>query len=419
MNRRSLNEIIQAAKVAASKLGFIATGRHEQREKYKRYFEVQSGNKIAWTSVERLEKGISPFRNPSKTDLQKEVKELAAKHGGIFTGNTKPYIRPGGETGPTLYEVSNKDQQIWVSISTLKKSKDLFRNTFTKQMKEVEQLAMKIGAVATGNNKKISAGKYYKTTFELVKDGRVRWSNLGNLRAGFDPFQVRNLLEVTTKAEDVAREMGLIISIPPKQKNVVDATCEVMRLSDNKKITTNLLNLSNGHNPFFYLTEEERHAAILAACEKIGVKFTGKIIPAKGRGTKNKYEVTLNGEFAIIEFSRLLNLTNPFRSGGFDNQMPGSVYVYKIWFCSDEYIGYGITNSYENRKIVHAKNLANFGATWEELIVVNYEDGKKCQEAELKIKNETFLKPLDLIGFRTESTSTEYLPRILEIISKK
>lgn len=134
-------------------------------------------------------------------EIAAEAKEVASGLGISATGKYE-------KRGNTWYfEITNGTEYKWRTLGDLKKIKNHFnRSTLDQQIIEVAKIAQNMGLSFTGQHNHL-AGKVRK--FELSNGEESRWSALGNLRAGKNPFTVATLEQQLTEAKEHAKRLGL------------------------------------------------------------------------------------------------------------------------------------------------------------------------------------------------------------------
>lgn len=130
-----------------------------------------------------------------------------------------------------------------------------------------------------------------------------------------------------------------------------------------------------------------------------------------------QFKIVKNEDYTNIRLVELGNLrknTNPFHSGGFNDDIPGSLYLVLLKKNSIEYIGYGITNAFERRMKEHLLNLKKNG--WGMTIVSRINGcGKSIRELESKIKKIVPVIDIGISGFKRECTHVSEMINIMKV----
>jgi predicted GIY-YIG superfamily endonuclease len=183
-----------------------------------------------------------------------------------------------------------------------------------------------------------------------------------------------------------------------------------------------LADLKRKVNPFNDLVSTERQ---LCEAREIVSKWNDGVYRILDETVKSKFnsirqfKIVKNEDHTDIRLVELGNLrrnTNPFRSGGFNDEIPGSLYVVLLKKNNTEYVGYGITNFFDRRMKEHIASLKkNY---WEMTVMmrINDECGKSLRELESKIKK--IVTPIDIgiAGFKRECVHLSEMDNIMKVI---
>lgn len=98
---------------------------------------------------------------------------------------------------------------------------------------------------------------------------------------------------------------------------------------------------------------------------------------------------------------------------GFDSSSTAVVYIISI---NDDYCGYGISNNFNRRFVDHKINFKKHNATYK--LIATFECiGKEAQRIERLLKQTFPITNTGIAGFKTEATTIENLPKLLDFIS--
>ncbi len=392
-------------------------------------------------------------------EIAAEAKEVASRLG---IGATGKYEKRGDAW---YFEITNGTEYKWRTLGDLKKITNHFnRSTLDQQIIEVAKIAQNMGLSFTGKHNHL-AGNARK--FEISNGEESRWSALGNLRAGKNPFTVATLVQQLTEAKEYAKKLGLQLTgesklIKNSRKHAVSDGVDTKWISKE--------HLKEGKSPFTLrsLTDQVNQATSLA--KAMGLTFTGKI--NEGKSNKRRFELTdgikfrwstLNrleeqiNPFAVatieeqcqsaVQFAKEISLTftgnnekrqghqyfevtdgkdfrwttlgglrkhsNPFKDGGFDGSKPGIFYILKIKLNEQLYVGYGITNQAKGRFDTHKYELKKAGGVILEKMTYQFQVGKNANNLETQIKRAIPRINLGVRGFMTECTTADYLEKII------
>jgi len=137
-------------------------------------------------------------------EIAAEANEVASRLGIRATGQ---YEKRGNAW---YFEFTNGSEYKWRTLGDLKKIRNHFnRSTFDQQLIEAANLSHRMGLSFTGEHNHL-AGNARK--FELSNGHESKWSTLGNLRAGKNPFAVVTLEQQLAEAKEYAKKLDLQVT---------------------------------------------------------------------------------------------------------------------------------------------------------------------------------------------------------------
>jgi predicted GIY-YIG superfamily endonuclease len=186
--------------------------------------------------------------------------------------------------------------------------------------------------------------------------------------------------------------------------------------------TIRLSDLKRKVNPFSDLISLERQLCeareIVSKWDNGDYRVLNETVKSKFNAIR-QFQIVKNEDFTDIRLAELGNLrknNNPFHDGGFTDEIPGCLYIVLLKKNDEQYIGYGITNSFDRRMTEHFKNLNKYG--WEMSIVskITNESGRSIRELESKIKKNVTPINIGIKGFRRECTLLSEMNNIVKIL---
>lgn len=292
--RSSIEELIKRSKIAAQKLGLVATGNHRKETNQKRQFEIQNPatGEIKWSRLSHLEFGSNPWGVPTIDDQLDRVKRFANWLGLEATGVQER------KSNARYFEVRHADGRTkFTTLRNLQDKKNPFvRQTINEQLNDAKAGAELRGLKITGNFQ--LQGKGNRKIFEVkTPSGRAVHMQLDAIKRGFAP----RISEEEQKglAATYAERMG--ISITGKTKRS-DSGATLFEVTNGVEFTfSQLSHLKLGQNPwqapfkinktgYFYLYEimyeekkflgfgvtnnhQRRHSDHLLECRKHGAEI--------------------------------------------------------------------------------------------------------------------------------------------------
>lgn len=394
-------------------------------------------------------------------EIAAEANEVASRLGIKATGQYEK------RSNAWYFEITNGVEYKWRTLGDLKKIKNHFnRSSLDEQIIEVAKIAQQMGFSFTGEHNHL-AGNARK--FEISNGQSTRWSTLGNLRAGKNPFAVATLEQQLAEAKEYAKKLDLHLTAKSKSvnrsrkyevsngvdtkwiskehlkegkspftlRNLTDQINQVTKLAksmglkftgkineeksnkrrfeltDGVKHRWSTLNrLEEKINPFAVATIEEQCQSAAQFAKEIGLSFTGGNEKRQGH---QYFEVTDGKDFRWTTLGSLRKHSNPFKDGGFDGSIPGIFYIIKIKLNEQLYVGYGITNQAKGRFDTHKYELKKAGGVILEKMVYQFQISKNANNLETQIKRAIPKINLGVRGFITECTTADYLEKIISL----
>ena len=394
-------------------------------------------------------------------EIAAEAKEIASRLGISATGKYEKRSRVW------FFEITNGSEYKWRTLGHLKRNKNHFnRSTIDQQISEVASIAEKMALSFSGQYNKI-AGDARK--FELTNGQESRWSSLGNLRAGKNPFSVATLAEQLIEAKQYAKNLGLELTgnsslvkrsrkyevsngtdtkwiskehlkegkSPFTLRSLTDQINQVtnlakamgltftgkinegksnkrrFELTDGVKYRWSTLNrLEEQINPFAVATVEEQCESASQFAKEIDLSFTGNYEKRQGH---HYFELTDGKDFRWTTLGSLRKYNNPFKDGGFDGSKLGIFYILKIKLNEQLFIGYGITNQVKGRFDTHKYELKKANGVILEKMTYQFQIGKNANNLETQIKRSIPNINLGVRGFVTECTTADHLEKIIAL----
>lgn len=394
-------------------------------------------------------------------EIAAEAKEVASRLGIAPTGKYEK------RSNVWYFEITNGSEYKWRTLGDLKKVKNHFnRSTLEQQLAEVSAISKNMGLEFTGKQNNLPGNG---RKFELTLNGESKWSSLGNLRAGKNPFSVASPEQQLIEANEYANRIGLHLTgntklIKRSRKYEVSNGTETKWISKEhlkegkspftlrnleaqvKQVTqlaktmglTFIGNINNGKsnkrrfeltdglkkrwstlnrleqqiNPFAVATIEEQCQSAAQFAQEIELRFTGNYEKRQGH---YYFEVTDGQDFRHTTLGSLRKHSNPFKDGGFDGTKKGIFYILKIRLHEQIYIGYGITNQAKGRFDTHKYELKKAGGAILEKMTYQFQVGKNANNLETVVKRSIPNINLGVKGFMTECTTIEHLEKIIDL----
>jgi ribosome assembly protein YihI (activator of Der GTPase) len=345
------------------------------------------------------------------------------------------------------------------------------RDSIEELIKRSKLAAQKLGLEATGKHRK---EPNQKRQFEIKNPvtGEVKWSRLGHLEFGSNPWGVPTIDDKLDRVKRYANELGLEATGVHERKT--NARYFEVRHPDGRTKFTTLRNLQDQKNPFGKQTLDEQINDAKAGASVRGLKVTGKF-QLQGKGNRRIFEVVTPSGRAVhmqlgairqgfaprisqgeqlklasnyaqkigisttgrtrrsdsgatlfevtngveATFSQLSHLKlgqNPWQAP-FKINKTGYFYVYEIIHKEKKFLGFGVTNNHQRRHSDHLMECRKEGAKIRRIELIQMH-GAKCLELETSIKR--LIKTsehVEIIGFKTESAP--YTDELLQRIKAK
>lgn len=327
----SIDQLVERAKLAASKLGIIATGQHRKELNSKRQFEVHHPKKdeYRWSRLGHLESGTNP----------------------------------------------------WTLASVV------------EQLAKAKSSALTLGLKATGREERRSNARYFEVQHP---DGRTKYATLRNLQDGKNPFGKLTLEARIKDAEVVATKNDLKITGQFKwqgNRKIV----EVITPSG-RSVHMQLDAIKRGFKP--RSSKEEQIAKAGRYANLMGISATG--LTKRSLSGALLFEVSNGKDKTFCQMSHLKLGKNPWQAP-FKINKNGYFYVYEILYQEKLFLGFGVTNNYQRRHSDHLIESGKIGAKIKRIELIQMH-GAKCLELETSIKRLIKTQEhLNVIGFKTES----------------
>lgn len=142
-----------------------------------------------------------------------------------------------------------------------------------------------------------------------------------------------------------------------------------------------------------------------------GDYYSYDLVVYKNTATKVKIICPVHGVFEQIPCNHTSGQKCPLCSiRGFKSDLQSHVYVLKVEGMAFSFTGYGISNDIEARLAEHKRNLRKHGLFIEDFSTFYFDSGAAAEKVESCIRSifERHPLTLNLRGFKTESTTTDY-----------
>ena len=456
-NKATIGEQVLAVKLHAAKFGATYENEYECREKSKTtYFKLSKpGFEDRMITRGHVERGDNPFNKATINEQVVAVKLYAAKLGAVYVryekiNNTNHFwlSKPGYEDRltplgslkfgynpfnmATIFEQETRVKEFahnwgstyeneyekregqyyfklskpgfdcrWTSLGGLDAGNNPFgRPTIGEQEVEARMLATSIGATYENEYEK----KDGKNFFKLSKPGyENRLSTLGDLKTGKNPFNRPSLGEQEAAVKVFATNLGA--SYENEYEKRGSRNYFKFSKPGYEERWSALTNLDVGNNPFRRPTIGEQEAELRGYASRFQAKYTGVVKRDKSKKSHNKFELARPGyDNIFITLSDAKKAIDPFSGGGgFDASKPGYNYLLLVTEENGaQCVKTGITNRLPTRLSAHRGELKTAGATFELLYKTHCKDGAKT------LARETALKRL----FKAYRTQVEYAPGV-------
>ena len=392
-NRLTIAEQEKKVVKYATDIGAVYTGEW-QKGGSNNYFKLSKiGRDDRFINLGDLTRGRNPFTKLSLTEQEEEIVKHATDMGFTYTGEYKK-----GDKYNYFKLAKTGFEDRWSTTSQLKDGKNPFNQaTIAEQEKEATMLAASMGATYTGEWEKQGAANCFK----LAKTGfEDRWTILGSLRSGCDPFNQATLAEQEAEVVKYATDIGATYTGEWEKRGEYNHFKLSKPSRDDRWITPGSLRL--GRDPFSRptLAEQEKTANILAA----GIEATYTGVHDIRFGI-NRFKLSRAGfEDRWMTLAHLRSGRDPFTAiGGFDTSKPAHNYVLLVTMRNGQQcVKTGIAGPLPVRLKKHGRELKTACATHELIHSEHSIDGA------LVLDRETYLKKL----FKPYRTSIEATPGV-------
>ena len=291
---KTIDDQIERARLAATKLGLEITGNHRKELNQKRQFEIRNPltGECKWSRLSHLEFGSNPWRSPDIDDQLARVSLYASQLGLESTG------RHERRSNARYFEVRHPDGLTkFTTLRNLQDQKNPFgRQSLEEQISDVESAASARGLKVTGNYQTQGSGN--RKIFEVITPtGRSVHMQPDAIKRGYAPRL--DLNEQLDFARKYAEQIGISVTGNTKRG---DSGATLFEVTNGTESTfSQLSHLKLGQNPwqapfkinktgYFYVYEitykenkflgfgvtnnhQRRHKDHLMECRKVGAKI--------------------------------------------------------------------------------------------------------------------------------------------------
>ena len=213
-NKTSIDDLIQRAKLAAHKLGLVATGIHRQLPREKRQFEIRNIKlfETKWSRLDHLEAGSNPWRMATVDHQLSRVVTHAKTLGLVATGNHER------RENARYFEVKHPDGRTkFTTLRHLQDKKDPFGKQSPEEIVTVARVSAKDrGLELTGRY--VRQGSSGRKVFEVITpSGRAVFMQPDAIRRGFAPRISLN--EQVNLAKKYSQSIGLSVTEKVQRTN--------------------------------------------------------------------------------------------------------------------------------------------------------------------------------------------------------